>query len=200
MYISPFNIIKGLHGVIDANITEINRVIKLYRTTDELHVFDGLRKTLPMSAYPSLELDPASATVEWTHTAAQTGEYTIDCYLTMVNSNEEIAAEYVSEVTRSILKIFNYPDNMCFRIPNEYYHSDNPLDEKKYPIWIQFGNVSNVTYRNTVDGAITVAQFAWSGRVLEYFEYHCDGPVKVDWKKDILPGTPEYEEDSSGGD
>ena len=180
--------------MIDANIDDINRVIKYYRTTDELHVFDGLRKTLPMSAYPSLELDAASSTIEWTHTSAQTGEYAIDCYLTMVNSNEEIAVEYVSEVTRSILKILNYPDNMCFRIPNEYYQSDDPSNPKKYPIWIQFGNVSNTTYRSTIDGSLTVAQFTWSGRVLEYFEYHQDGPMKIDWKQEILPGTQDYED------
>lgn len=194
MYISPYNIIIGLKGIVEANAERINAVIHHYRTTDELHVFAGLRKTLPMSAYPSLEIDPVSATTEWTTTSAQTGEYTFDCYLTMRNSDEEMAAEYVSEVTRAILKIFNYPDNMCFQIPNEYYQSDDEENPKKYPIWIQFGNIPNVTYRNTIDGSITVAQFQWSGRVLEYFKYHRDGPVEVAWKKEILPGTDGYDD------
>lgn len=187
MYISPINIIKGLHNILDANKQQINKVIKYYRNTDELHVFDGLRKTLPLSAYPCLELDPASASTEWTTTSAQTAEYTIECYLTIRNSNEELAAEYVSEVTRIILKVLNYPDNMSFIIPNEYYPNkkdpDNPI-----PIHIQFGNISNVTYRSTIDGSITVAQFSWSGRVLQYFDYTGDGPKEVVWKKDILPG------------
>lgn len=189
MYISPINIIKGLHAIIDANMSQIDRVIKYYRTTDSLHVFDGLRKTLPLDAYPSLEFDPVSASTEWTHTSAQTGEYSIDCYLTMKNSNEEYAAEYVSEMTRVLLKIFNYPDNMAFQIPNEYYESPDPEQPYKYPIWIQFGNVGNVTYRSTIDGSLTVAQFNWTGRVLEYFHYSGDGPREVIWKKDqILPG------------
>lgn len=187
MYISPINIIKGLHKIIDVNMTHIDRVIKYYRTTDSLHVFDGLRKTLPLSAYPSLEFDPVSATTEWTHTSAQTGEYSIDCYLTVKNSNEELSAEYISEVTRIITKIFNYPDNMCFCIPNEYYETDEPDKPYKYPIWIQFGNIGSVNYRNTIDGSLTVAQFTWSGRVLEYFRYYDDGPRRIDWKKDILP-------------
>lgn len=187
MYISPINIIKGLHGVLEANKNKIDRVIKYYRTTDQLHIFDGLRKTLPLSAYPSLQLQPASASVQWTHTSAQTGQYSIDCYLTLRNSNEEYAAQYVSEVTRVILEILNYPDNMSFIIPNEYYpNEENP--DQPFPIHIQFGNVPSVTYRSTIDGSITVAQFTWSGRVLEYFKYTGDGPKQVKWKHDILPG------------
>ena len=197
MYISPINVIKGLHGIIDANIDNINRVIHYYRKSDELHVFDGLRKTLPLSAYPSLEFDPVSASTEWTHTSAQTGEYRIDCYLTVRNSNEEYAAEYVSEVARILLKIFNYPDNMCFQVPNEYYQSDDPSNPKKYPVWLQFGNVADVNYRNTIDGSVTVAQFTWSGRILEYFQYHHDGPNRIDWKHDILPGEEDGSSSSS---
>ena len=187
MYISPINIIKGLHGILDANKNKIDRVIKYYRTTDELHIFDGLRKTLPLSAYPSLELQPASASIQWTHTSAQTGEYSIQCYLTVRNSNEELAAEYVSQVTRVILEILNYPDNMSFQIPNEYYPNEND-PENPIPIHIQFGNIPSVTYRSTIDGSITVAQFTWSGRVLEYFKYTGDGPKQIVWKHDILPG------------
>ena len=186
MYISPINIMKGLHAVLEANREQIDRVIKHYRSKDSLSIFDGLRKTLPESAYPSLELDPVSASVEWTHTEAQTGEYQIECYLTLKNSNEEYAAEYVSEVTRSILKVLNYPDNMCFQIPNEYYQTDEPDKPFKYPIFIQFGNVASVNYRNTIDGSLTVAMFTWSGRVLEYFDYQGDGPHKITWKTDYL--------------
>lgn len=187
MYISPINIIKGLHLILQANKDEINRVIKYYRSNDELHIFDGLRKTLPLSAYPCIQFDPSSASTQWTTTSAQTGEYTIECYLTVRNSNEEYGAEYISEVTRCILMMFNYPDNMSFPIPNEFYPNEED-PSKPIPIHIQFGNVSNVTYRSTVDGAVTVAQFTWSGRVLEYFKYTGDGPKKIDWKHNILPG------------
>ena len=85
--------------------------------------------------------------------------------------------------------MLNYPDNMCFRIPNEYYQTDDPSNPHKYPIWLQFGNVSNVNYRNTIDGSLTVAMFTWSGRVLEYFEYNGDGPHTINWKHDVLIGT-----------
>ena len=191
MYISPHNIILGLIAIVNKNIDNINRVIKYYRSSDELHVFEGLRKTLPLSAYPSLELDPAGATTEWTHTSAQTGEYSVDCYLTVRNNNEELQAEYISEVTRCIVRIFNYPGNMCFPIPNEFYPNDGEINSSNsgegIPIWVQFGNVQNVQYRSTKDRSIQVATFTWSGRVLEYFKYVGDGPRKDDWKKDILP-------------
>ncbi len=194
MYISPHNIILGLMRIVEVNKPEIDRVVKHYRETDELHVFEGLRKTLPLAAYPSLELDPSSASTEWTMTTAQTGEYTVDCYLTVKNVAEDFAAEYISEVTRAVVMVFNYPDNMCFRIPNEYYWADNPSgDRRKFPIWLQFGNISNVTYRSSRDGAVHMAQFSWSGRVLEYFQYYWDGPREVTWKRNILPGSEEDE-------
>lgn len=181
MYISPINIIKGLRGIVEANIDPINALLQHYRKSDTLHVFDGLRKTLPQSAYPSLEFDPVSATTEWTHTSAQTGEYTIDCYLTVMNSNEDLNAEYISELSRAVVKLFNWPENMSFIIPNEFYPDNSPIH-------VQFGNVSSINYRSTRDGSVTVAQFSWSGRVLEYFEYLTDGPVKVTWKTDVLQG------------
>ncbi len=91
------------------------------------------------------------------------------------------------------MKILKYPDNMCFRVPNEFYQTDDPEKPHKYPIYIQFGNVANVTYRNTIDGALTVAMFTWSGRVLEYFDYRGDGPHRITWKHDILQGSGEDE-------
>lgn len=187
MYISPINILKGLHNVLEANRGQIDRVIKYYRSSDSLHIFDGLRKTLPLSAYPSLQLQPTSASVQWSHTSAQTGEYTVQCYLTVKNSNEEYNVQYISEVARVILYVLNYPDNMSFPIPNEFYpNKEDP--EHPFPIYVNFGNVQNVTYKNTVDGSITVAQFTWTGRVLEYFDYVKDGPVEITYKKNILPG------------
>lgn len=178
MYVSPINIIKGLKQIIEVNIDQINELLRYYRSSDELHVFEGLRKTLPLSAYPSLEFEPASASTEWTTTSAQTGEYNIDCYLTVQNSNEDLSAEYISEVSRMIVKLFNYPTNMSFPIPNEFL----PNGEQLYII---FGNVQNINYRSTRDGSLTVAQFTWSGRVVETFVFdHQHGPALVNWKKD----------------
>jgi hypothetical protein len=182
MYISPINIIKGLKQIVEVNIDQINDLLQYYRKSDTLHIFEGLRKTLPLSSYPSLEFEPASASTEWTTTSAQTGEYTIDCYLTVNNTNEELNAEYISEITRKIVKLFNYPTNMCFPIPNEYF----PNGEQ---IFVTFGNVSSVTYRSTRDGSLTVAQFSWVGRVLEPFVMTKPfGPAEVNWKEDKKHG------------
>lgn len=182
MYISPINLIKGLKQIIEANIDQINDLIQYYRKSDSLHVFEGLRKTLPLSAYPSLEFEPSSASTEWTHTSAQTGEYTIECYLTVHNDNEELNAEYISEVARKIVKLFNFPTNMYFAIPNEFLPDGSPIH-------VQFGNVPSITYRSTRDGSITVAQFSWIGRVLEPFVLNgYEGPAEVNWKEDKKQG------------
>jgi len=191
MYISPHNIILGLKRILEANAESIDRVIKYYRTSDTLHVFEGMRKTLPLSAYPCIEFEPSSASTEWTYIGSQTGEYSIECYLTVRNNNEELQAEYISEVTRAIVKLFNAPSNMRFPIPNEYLPDDSSSESYSISdgkqIWINFGNIQNVQYRATKDRSCNVATFTWSGRVLEPYKYQGDGPAKIDWKKDILP-------------
>lgn len=189
MYISPINLVKGLKQIIEVNKTQINELIKYYRSSDELHVFEGLRKTLPLSAYPSLEFEPTSGSMEWTHTEAQTGEYNIDCYLTVRNDNEELNAEYISELSRMIVKLFNWPANMSFPIPNEYY-PDNQQ------IYVQFGSVNSIQYKTTRDRSITVAQFTWTGRVLEIVDPRVlHGPAVVNWKHDKKQGEDDETED-----
>lgn len=182
MYISPINLIHGLMQIIETNREQIDALLNYYREGDTLHVYEGLRKTLPISGYPSLEFEPAAGSTEWAHTSAQTGEYNIDCYLTLRNDNEQLAAEYTSEVSRMIVKLFNWPDNMAFPIPNEYLPNGRQL-------YVQFGNVQNVTYRSTRDHSLTVTQFTWTGRVIEPFEFLTYyGPSTVDWKKDKYQG------------
>ena len=185
MYISPINIIHGLMQIIETNREQIDALLGYYREGDTLHVYQGLRKTLPLSGYPSLQFQPANASTEWSHTSAQTGEYNIDCYLTLRNDNEQLAAEYTSEVSRMIVKLFNWPDNMAFPIPNEFLPDGRQ-------IYVQFGNVNNITYRSNRDKTLTVTQFTWTGRVLELFKFEAYyGPNIVDWKKDKYQGQDE---------
>lgn len=186
MIISPSNIIEGLILMIKANQDEINSLIKVYRKTDELHLFKGMRKTLPESAFPSLEMEATSGSMEWVTTGAMNGEYSIDCTLTVnCGSNNEIGMEYICELTRKIIQIFNYPQNMSWIIPNEY------ADKNKTPIYCQYSDVRSVEYSSSKELALRVARFQIACRVIESFPHPTNliGPAKVNWKEDHIPGT-----------
>lgn len=186
MIISPSNIIEGLILMIKANQEEINSLIKVYRKTDELHLFKGMRKTLPESSFPSLEMEATSGSMEWVTTSAMNGEYSIDCTLTVnCGSDNEIGMEYICELTRKIVQIFNYPQNMSWIIPNEY------ADKNKTPVYCQYSDVRNAEYSSSKELGLRVARFQIACRVIESFPHPTNliGPAKVNWKEDHIPGT-----------
>lgn len=182
-YISPSNIIKGIIEILRLNLEDINELIHYYRTSDELHVFEGMRATLPISSFPSLELEPDSSSSEWYTTTAQDCTYDIRCTLTVNSQNDELGAEYISELTRKIVQIFNYPSNMTFIIPNEYQ------GKEEEPVWAQYGYISSVSYGSTKQSSIRQAEWTYSCKVLEIYDYWnlTNGPKKVDFKEDVIP-------------
>lgn len=183
-FISPINIIKGMIQIIEVNLEPINELIKHYRPSDALHVFEGLRSSLPLSSYPSLELEPDSGSSTWVTTTAQDCEYNIRCILTLNCQNDELGAEYVSEVTRKIIQIFNYPSNMTFIIPNEYQGLNGE------PVWAQFGYIDSVSYGATKSGSIRQSDWVYSCKVIEIYDYWnlSNGPKKLNFKDDTLLG------------
>lgn len=188
MITSPSNIIEGLIQILLANVDEINALIKTYRKADTLHLFKGMRKTLPLSSFPSLEFEPSSGSMEWATTSAMVGEYTIECTLTVnCGTSIEMGAEYISEITRKIIQIFNYPVNMTWQIPNEFQDK-----EGKVPVYCQYSDIRSVEYASAKDFVIRVARWQITCRVVETFPLPGTllGPAKVDWKKEPIPEEP----------
>ena len=185
MITSPSNIIEGLILMIKKNQAEINKLIKVYNRNDSLHLFKGMRKTLPLTSFPSLEIEPTSGSMDWIHISAMTGEYSFDCTLTVnCGNNNEIGLEYICELTRKIVQIFNYPQNMSWIIPNEYQ------DKNKTPVYCQFSSVQSVEYSSSKEMALRVARWQVTCKVIESFPHPLNllGPAKVDWKEDHIPG------------
>ena len=119
--------------MIKENQEEINSLIRVYNRKDSLHLFKGLRKTLPVTSFPSLEMEATSGGMEWVTTSKMNGEYSIDCILTVnCGNHNEIGLEYICELTRKIVQVFNYPQNMTWIIPNEYQ------GKNKEPVYCQY--------------------------------------------------------------
>ena len=185
MITSPSNIIEGLILMIKENQEEINSLIRVYNRKDSLHLFKGMRKTLPVTSFPSLEMEATSGGMEWVTTSKMNGEYSIDCVLTInCGNHNELGLEYICERSRKIVQIFNYPQNMTWIIPNEYQ------DKDKTPVYCQYSDVRSIEYSSTKDMSIRVARWTVTCRVLESFPHPTNllGPAKVDWKEDHIPG------------
>lgn len=186
MYVSPINLVDGLIEILNKNMDSVQQVINHYLgdypQKHHLSVFKGMRKSIPLSMFPCIQFQPTSASNEWTTTSAQTGEYSIQCTLTVSCDNDEYGAEYISELTRRIVQIYTYPSNMCFEVPNEYSDNDNGK------VYVQFGTISSVTYNAVKDGTLRVAQWDWTGRIIETFPQGKLelGPSKMNYKKDKL--------------
>lgn len=186
MYISPINLIQGLIDILEVNKESIQECLIHYLGDAQgkpvLNLFKGMRKTLPLSAFPCIQFEPSSSSNEWSHTSAQTSEYTIECTLTVTCPDDQLGAEYISELTRRIVQIYTYPSNICFIIPNEYQ------DNNKTPVYVQFGTINNVTYNAIKDGTIRIAKWDWSGRILQGFPVSSltVGPAKMTYKENKL--------------
>lgn len=168
MYTSPSNIIDGLILIVKRNLDTINALIREYEPSSlGLSVFKGMRKTLPISSFPSLELEPTSGSMQWLTTSAQTNEYGVAFTLTIMTDNDDMGVEYICALTREFTQLFNMPGNMCFPIP--YEKGWNPVDNCLAQNYVQFGSINGVTYNSSKDGTIRVSQWDWNGSVLEGF-------------------------------
>lgn len=185
MIVSPSHIIDGLILIVKANIANINSVVRAYDKKGSLHLFKGIAKTLPLESFPSLEMEPVSGSMDWVTTSAESGEYSIDCVLT-VNAGSygnERGVEYISDLTRKIVQVFNFPPNMSWVIPNEWLDS-----EKKYPIYCQYSDIRSVDYLSTKDFSIRVARWQISCKTVEPFPipFGESGPKRANWKIDEI--------------
>lgn len=182
MIVSPSHIIDGLILIIKANIANINQVVRTYDKNASLHLFKGIRKTLPLESFPSLEFEPVSGSMEWVTTSAQSGEYVIDCVLTVrCPADVELGVEYVSNLSRKIVQIFNYPPNMSWNIPGEW------LDQnKETPVMCEYSDIRSVDYFSTSDYVMKVARWQMACRTVEPFPEPLSiiGPQRTSWKAD----------------
>ena len=180
MIVSPSNIIDGIILMMKANTLGINKVIRQFDPKSSLHIFKGVRNTLPLESFPSLEFDATTGGMDWVTTSAMTGEYTIDCVLTIqCGTSPEKGLDYISELTRKILSVINYPPNMSWRIPNEFLDK-----EKTKPILCQYSDVRSVDYLSAKNYAVRISRWQMQCKTVEPFPVPISyGPQRVEWRE-----------------
>lgn len=172
MYINPYNIEKGLCELLEANNDKIQEIIKAFygsKTDKKLHVFKSVMPSLQQQFFPSLEMEPTNIDNKWITTEAEYCTYTIRFILTVNFEKNELGTNLLSTLARSIIEIFTYPSNRCFKIPNEIIW--NPVAKSYTDAWVQYGDVTGLQFNSIKGGTIRIAQWNWTGEVIEGYNY-----------------------------
>ena len=181
--------------MVEVNKPYINALISQYEPSREIHVYKGMRKTLPRDAFPSLEIEPVSGSTSWLTTETQGASYTVTMTLTILTDRDDMSAEYIGNLTRLFTEIFNNPANMALPIPYEKGYSVSTQN------WtsniVQFGMVESVAYNSNKEGTIRVSQWDWTGQVRESFPrdfYERDNIADLGLEPHDIPPAPIWNE------
>lgn len=164
MYTNPHNITLSLINLLQMNAEQINAVVRVYQGNRKLNVFEGMRKVLPVDAYPSFEIESQNAANSWATTRAQRPRYTFQCTLTVRVDNEKYGHEYICTMATALGELMTSPENLQLRIPGETkWTPDGGLVET----FVLDSLVDDATYSSAKEGSIRKAQFNWFAMVHE---------------------------------
>jgi len=144
----------------------VDETIKIYEPDKELTILCGMRKTLPLDAFPSLEIEPTSGSNNWYTTRAQMPRFSFQCVLTVVNDNEDYGVEYITTIATCLTEIMTDPQNLQLRVVNEVRWDPNL---GLSPTYLTDSLVENVTFNASKDGTIRTCEFDWFALVHEPF-------------------------------
>lgn len=166
MYTNPSNIVKTLIKMLESNADSINRVVQIYEPNKGLTVLEGMRRTLPVDAFPCLEIEPTSGANEWAATRTQRPRYSFQCTLTARNDNEAFGVEYIATIVTILTELMTDPMNLQMRVVNESKWDPNSGLVATY---IMDSLVESVTYNANKEGTIRTAEFDWFALINEPF-------------------------------
>jgi len=129
-----------------------------------MYVFKGMRNTLPVDAYPCLEIEPTNASNQWATTRAQRPRYNLQLTLTTRTDNEKLHVEYICTLANLIVSILTSPENLQLTILNETKWDENG---GLVPQVITDSLVEDVTWNAVHEGTVRTAEFGWFALVHE---------------------------------
>lgn len=144
----------------------IEQIIRIYEPEKTLNIFEGIRNTLPASAFPSLEIEATNCANQWATTRSQRPRFQFQFTLTVINSNDEMGSEYVCSLATVIGAILTDPTSLHLQIENEVKFDPN---DGLVVSFIIDSFTDDITYNASKDGSIRVAEFSHWVQVHEPF-------------------------------
>ena len=158
MYTNPSNVIKTIIKLLEDNRAVIDKVVQDYQDDRSLSIFEGMRKSLPASSFPSFELEPTTGTSEWFACRSQMPRFSVQMTLTIINDNPDYFVEYPSTLATILVKILTAPSNLQLKVQNEKKFDP---DVGLVDTYIQDSFIESTTYNASTDGTIRTVVFDW---------------------------------------
>lgn len=164
MYTNPSNLADTLIALLNRNAIQINAAVRTYQSNRSLNVFKGMRKVLPVDAYPALEIEAQNAANSWATTRAQRPRYSFQCTLTVRVDNEKFGLEYITTMATVLAEIMTSPENLQMRVLGETKWDPTMGLSDTY---ILDSLVEDATYSSAKEGSIRKAEFSWFALIHE---------------------------------
>lgn len=167
MYTNPSNIVCTLIDLLDRNALQINKVVEHYQgSSRSLMVLPGMRKVVPVDAYPVFEIEPTDVPNQWATTRAQRPRYQFRCTLTVMVDNEKFGVEYICTLATTIAEIMTSPENLQLPVRNE---TKWDLTGGLVQTLILDSLVESANYSAEKQGSIRKAEFNWFAMINETY-------------------------------
>ena len=165
MYTNPSNIILSLTRLLSNNAQQINQVVRYYQgDRHKLLVLSGMRKVVPVDAYPVFEIEPESVPNSWATTRAQRPRYQFRCTLTTKVDKESMGVEYIGTLSTAIVEIMTSPENLQMPVVNETKWDPTGGLVQTY---ILDSLIDTANYSAAKEGSIRKAEFNWFALIHE---------------------------------
>ena len=153
--------------LLDRNSQQINQVVRAYQGQKrQLMVLSGMRKVVPVDAYPVMEIEPQDSPNQWGTTRAQRPRYQFRCTLTVRVDNEKFGVEYICTLATAIVEIMTSPQNLQLPVFNE---TKWDLTGGLCQTYILDSLVDNANYSSAKEGVVRKAEFSWFALINETY-------------------------------
>ena len=165
MFTNPSNLCKTVIGLLNRNAQQINQVVRLYQgDRHKLLVLEGMRKVVPVDAYPVFEIEPESVPNQWATTRAQRPRYQFRCTLTCKIDREAYGVDYICTLSTAIVEIMTSPENLQMPVVNETKWDPTGGLVQTY---ILDSLIDTANYSAAKEGSIRKAEFNWFALIHE---------------------------------
>jgi hypothetical protein len=153
-------------GLLELNSVQINNLIRAYQPNRSLCIFKGMRSTLPVDAFPSLEIEPTGVSNSWGTVRSQRPRYSLQMTLTTRTNNVNMHLEYIDTLGTMLGSILTNPRNLQLAVSNETKWDQSGGLVQQY---ILDSLVEDVSWNALQEGTIRTCEFSWFALIHETY-------------------------------
>lgn len=131
-------------------------IVSNYYGERSLTILKGIRKSIPISSLPSIEVGPVSDSFGWHAVRVQEETPTLEIHVTTDNGEPVTAIDLEGKLVSLAVRILTYPPHLRAQIQGTN-------------TWMYDSLPASVNYGATAaQGQMRVAKITWTGKNLEY--------------------------------